>query len=86
MKAWNRWLVGALNAFISGAASAIAGFAVGVGWKHAFQIAGFAAFVSFSKWMGQHPLPGAGDGGDNSGMIQAQTQVMGSKPNTGGKS
>lgn len=84
MKAWNRWLVGALNAFISGAASAIAGFAVGVGWKHAFQIAGFAAFVSFSKWMGQHPLPGAGNG-DNSGMIQAQWGP-GPKPNTGGKS
>lgn len=53
------WLIGALNALISGAASAVGGIAVGVGWRKALQIAAISGIVSLSKWMAQHKLPGA---------------------------
>lgn len=60
------WAIGALNAIISGAAGAAGGFAVGVGWRQALEIAAISAAVSLGKWMVQHPIPGAGNGGDAS--------------------
>jgi hypothetical protein len=53
------WLIGALNALISGAAGAAAGFVVGDNFRQAMEIALISAFVSLSKWMIQHPLPGS---------------------------
>lgn len=69
---WKSWLAGAVNALISGAAGAVGGFAVGEGWRKALTIAAISAFVSFSKWMAQHPLPGTPGNGANS---------TGAKPN-----
>lgn len=63
---WKSWAIGALNALVSGAAGAVGGFVVGEGWRKALVIAAISAFVSFSKWMAQHPLPGAANGGDSS--------------------
>lgn len=53
------WLIGAMNALISGAASAVGGMAIGIGWKKALEIAAISGIVSLSKWMAQHKLPGA---------------------------
>lgn len=52
------WLIGALNALISGAASAVGGMALGIGWRKALEIALISGIVSLSKWMAQHQLPG----------------------------
>lgn len=71
------WLIGALNALVSGAAGAVGGFVVGEGWRKALVIAAISAFVSFSKWMAQHPLPGAANGSDN-GQSAQPTQGQGS--------
>ena len=54
-----RWLVGLANACLSGLASGGAAPFVGIGWKKCLAIGGFSFFVSFCKWMAQHPLPGA---------------------------
>lgn len=59
---WKSWLIGAANALISGAAGAVGGLVVGTGWRKSLVIAAISAFVSLSKWMGQHPLPGAANG------------------------
>lgn len=53
------WLIGAANALISGAASAVGAGFVGVGFKKAVLIAGVSAVVSLAKWVMQHPVPGA---------------------------
>lgn len=73
---WKSWLTGALNALVSGAAGAVGGFAVGEGWRKAFTIAAISAFVSFSKWMAQHPLPGASA---NGAAAQGQGSNSGAK-------
>lgn len=77
---WKSWLVGALNALVSGAAGAVGGFAVGVHWRQALEIAAISAFVSLSKWMLQHPLPGSPDGGNPVSSSQSS-----SPGNSGGK-
>lgn len=64
---WKSWLIGAANALVSGAAGAVGGFVVGEGWKKALIIAAISAAVSFSKWMAQHPLPGAATNGPAQG-------------------
>lgn len=81
---WKHWLIGLANAAVSGIAGAVGGFAVGVTWRQALEIAAISAAVSISKWMLQHPLPGAGD---NSGMIQAPgaNSMQSGKSNTGAK-
>lgn len=56
---WKNWGIGAINAIVSGAAGAVGGLAVGVSWKQALEIAAISGFVSLSKWMIQHPLPGS---------------------------
>jgi hypothetical protein len=53
------WLIGALNAGISGVAAALGSFAAGVTFKQGAIIVGVAAVTSMIKWMAQHPLPGA---------------------------
>jgi hypothetical protein len=53
------WLIGALNAIVSGVTSGGIAGGIGVGWKHSVLIAGGSALVSFGKWVAQHPLPGA---------------------------
>jgi hypothetical protein len=58
MISWKAWLVGAANALVSGLASGVAGGLLGVGFKHAIEIAGVSAIVSLAKWVLQHPLPG----------------------------
>jgi hypothetical protein len=52
------WLIGALNAVLSGAAATVGSFAAGVTFKQGAIIVGTAAVTSFAKWMLQHPLPG----------------------------
>jgi hypothetical protein len=65
---WKRYLVSALNAFVSGATAAavsglsargVAGVSNIAAWKIAGLTACGAGFVSFVKWYQQHPLPGA---------------------------
>jgi hypothetical protein len=56
---WKRWFASAGNAALSGVTSGGMAQFVGVDWKHSLMIAGASAFVSFCKWYGQHPLPGA---------------------------
>ena len=52
------WLIGALNAGLSGAAATAGSFVAGVTFTQGAIIVGTAAVVSFSKWMIQHPVPG----------------------------
>lgn len=56
---WKHWLSGAGNAILSGVTSGGMAQFVGVGWRKSLMIAGASAFVSFSKWFAQNPLPGA---------------------------
>ena len=56
---WKRWLTGMANAVLSGVASGGTAQFIGIDLKHSLMIAGSSAFVSFCKWMAQHPLPGA---------------------------
>lgn len=56
-----RWGIGLLNAAISGLTSAGIATGVGVGWKQMLVIAGGTALMSISKWLAQHPIPGAVD-------------------------
>jgi hypothetical protein len=53
------WLVGALNAGISGLAAAAGSVVSGVTFKQGAIIVGGSVVVSIIKWMAQHPLPGA---------------------------
>ncbi len=55
---WKQWGVGALNAGVSGSASAFLGAAAGLTVKQIAIVAGGGALVSFFKWVIQHPLPG----------------------------
>lgn len=59
MTPWKRWITGAVNAAVSGVISGGTAQFIGVDLKHSLMIAGASAFGSFSKWMAQHPLPGA---------------------------
>ena len=52
------WLIGVVNAVISGSAAAIGSLAAGVTFKQGAIIVGVAAVGSLSKWMVQHPIPG----------------------------
>jgi hypothetical protein len=52
------WLIGALNAGISGAAASIGSYAAGVTFKQGAIIVAVATGVSIVKWMAQHPIPG----------------------------
>jgi len=52
------WLIGALNAGISGLASAAGSVAAGTTLKQGAIIVSVAVAVSMVKWMAQHPLPG----------------------------
>lgn len=52
------WLIGALNAAISGAAATLGSFAAGVTVKQGAIIVGTSMAISMVKWMAQHPIPG----------------------------
>lgn len=52
------WLIGALNAGISGLAAATGALVAGTTVKQGAIIVGAAVVVSIVKWMAQHPLPG----------------------------
>jgi hypothetical protein len=54
-----RWLIGAANAGISGAAVAAGSIAAGVTFKQGALMVSISVGVSILKWMAQHPLPGA---------------------------
>lgn len=54
-----RWGIGLLNAAISGLTSGGLATGVGVNWKQTLVIGGGAALMSISKWLAQHPIPGA---------------------------
>jgi len=56
-----RWLIGLLNAGISGAATVIGTQVAGTTIKQTAIAAGVAAVVSLAKWVFQHPLPGASE-------------------------
>ncbi len=56
---WKQWGIGALNAVLSGITGGGASMYAGLGWKQAAGVAGACAWMSFSKWIAQHPLPGA---------------------------
>ena len=53
------WAIGCLNAVISGAAAAVGSVVAGVTLKQGAILVGVSALVSLSKWMLQHPIPGA---------------------------
>jgi hypothetical protein len=52
------WLIGALNALISGAAAAVGSLAAGLTLKQGAIVVAVSAGTSLAKWMLQHPLPG----------------------------
>jgi hypothetical protein len=52
------WVIGVVNAGISGLVSGGAGLTLGIGWQKSAVILGVSAMVSLSKWMAQHPIPG----------------------------
>lgn len=63
--ATKRYLLGMVNAFVSGAAASAGGIVVDPaqfnlstlgGFKHMGILAGVSGFVSFVKWMVQHPI------------------------------
>ena len=54
-----QWLIGLLNAAVSGAAAAAGSFAAGVTLKQGLLIVGISALASLAKWIPQHPIPGA---------------------------
>jgi hypothetical protein len=56
---WKNWLIGAANAVVSAVASGVPATLAGVTFKQLAIIAGSSALISFSKWIAQHPLPGA---------------------------
>jgi len=58
---WKAWLTGAANAALSGVTGGGISAGLGIGWHKALIVAGGCAFVSFSKWFSQHPLPGAAE-------------------------
>jgi len=56
---WKQWLIGLANALLSGLTAGGAGVYVGLTWQKALAVAGAAGWMSFAKWIAQHPLPGA---------------------------
>jgi hypothetical protein len=52
------WLIGSLNAGISGLAAAAGSLAAGVTLKQGAIIVGASVVTSMVKWMAQHPIPG----------------------------
>lgn len=57
-KTLEAWLIGAVNAGISGLAAATGALVAGTTVKQGAIIVGAAIVVSMVKWMSQHPLPG----------------------------
>lgn len=53
-----QWLIGGLNATLSGAAAAVGSIAARVSLKQGLIIVGIAALGSLAKWIPQHPIPG----------------------------
>ena len=56
---WRGWLIGYLNAALSGITAGGASMFFGLTWQKALGVAGAAAWMSLGKWMAQHPLPGS---------------------------
>jgi hypothetical protein len=52
------WLIGAVNAGISGIAAAAGSLAAGITLKQGAIVVGISVVTSMIKWMAQHPLPG----------------------------
>ena len=55
---FRQWLIGVLNAVISGAAVVLSGLVVGVSWRNIGIMALFSAAISLGKYLQQHPIPG----------------------------
>jgi hypothetical protein len=53
------WLIGVVNAGISGLAVSLGSFVAGTTFKQGAIMVGISVAVSMVKWMAQHPLPGA---------------------------
>lgn len=58
---WKQYGISALNAAISGAATAFLGIGAGLTTKQVCIVSLGGATVSFFKWMLQHQLPGSLD-------------------------
>lgn len=56
------WLIGVLNAAISGVTTGAAGLVLGIGIQKAAIMLGASAVMSMLKWMVQHPIPGGING------------------------
>lgn len=52
------WLIGAVNAILSGTFAAVGSSLAGLTLKQGVIVVGTAAIGSFAKWMAQHPIPG----------------------------
>lgn len=53
-----RWTTGVIGAIISGGASGLTGFAVGVTTRQLVALTLIPALVSLGKYLKMHPLPG----------------------------